>query len=128
VSWIAAAGAVDRSAWTASYDMFAGITVAGGLILDVGCGSDGLQSRGFRLVGLDIVETLLKAANLRDAFAGRLLRADMMTLPFAAGSFEGVWADGSLHHLQKSPHCAGRDPACAQTGMHALRQCRTRIE
>lgn len=106
MSWIAAAGAVDRSTWAASYDMFAGTTVAGGLILDLGCGAgfdaEGLQSRGFSLIGLDIVETLLKAANVRDAFFGRLVRADMMTLPFAADSFEGVWACGSLHHLRKA--------------------------
>jgi ubiquinone/menaquinone biosynthesis C-methylase UbiE len=106
MSWIAAAGAVDRSTWAASYDMFGRTVEPGGLILDLGCGAgfdaEGLQSRGFSLVGLDIVETLLKAANVRDAFVGRLVRADMMTLPFAAGSFEGVWADGSLHHLRKA--------------------------
>lgn len=86
--------------------MFADVALVGGRVLDLGCGAGfdapGLSSRGFRLVGLDISHALLVAAQATEAFAGHVVQGDMLLLPFASHSFEGAWASGSLHHLEKA--------------------------
>jgi len=80
--------------------------VPGNTILDLGCGP-GLDIRAFdeaRLhsVGLDISGRLLETARQQASLAGRVVLGDLRSLPFADASFDGVWADGSLHHVVRS--------------------------
>jgi SAM-dependent methyltransferase len=80
---------------------------AGGAVLDAACGTGralpalraAVGSRG-TVVGLDLtVEMLAEAARRgRDAVAAFVL-ADAMTLPFATGSLDAVFAAGLLPHL-----------------------------
>ena len=97
--------ATDRSAWRPSYDTFLPLIPPGGRILDLGCGSGedspALTEAGNQAVGLDISEALLQMARSHEGLAGRVVRGDLRALPFADATFDGVWADGSLHHVAK---------------------------
>jgi ubiquinone/menaquinone biosynthesis C-methylase UbiE len=73
---------------------------ATGIGLDLGCGL-GLQckamaNRGYRVVGMDLSQGLLRQARLQDvtAVAGSALR-----LPFDDATFDFVYTIGVLHHL-----------------------------
>jgi len=85
-------------------DRFTGYLKPGGLVLDLGTGPGrdmrALQKRGYRAIGLDRSEGMLKEAANRGL--GSLVLADMRRLPFAGHSFDGVWASASLLHLPKS--------------------------
>lgn len=90
-----------------SYARFADLLSRRGLVLDLGCGSGLdiplLAARGLTIVGLDISSALLRIARSEAPdVAGRLLRGDMRALPLASGCLDGVWADGSLHHLPRA--------------------------
>lgn len=107
-SWHAAHRGEDRSrSRRESYKRFAALLSHRGLVLDLGCGSGLdiplLTASGLTVIGLDISRALLRLAqaDVPDA-AGRLLRGDARALPLAAGVVDGVWADGSLHHLPKA--------------------------
>jgi SAM-dependent methyltransferase len=89
-----------------SYERFADLIGRRGLVLDLGCGSGldlaELTARGLTAIGLDISGAMLRIArSVAPTSAGYLLRADMRSLPLADGSVDGVWADGSVHHLPK---------------------------
>jgi SAM-dependent methyltransferase len=60
-----------------------------GPVLDIGCGAgrhlEALHHRGFRAVGLDLSQDLLRRAESR--VAGGVVRADMRRLPFREGVF-----------------------------------------
>lgn len=76
---------------------------AGERLLEIGCGTGATLSRlaarpGFRLTGLDRSLGMLRAARLRlrlspVASPARLVRGDVARLPFADGSFDGVYAE-----------------------------------
>jgi SAM-dependent methyltransferase len=69
-----------------------GIAVAGQDVLDLACGAGrhaaALGRRGARVVGLDLSMPLLLTARHRGA--GRLVRADMRSLPLDAARFDAV--------------------------------------
>ena len=74
-------------------------------LLDLGCGA-GQDSRettraGFRATGLDLNRPLLHYARRRSPRL-TLVQADIRHLPYAAGTFDGVWAAASLIHLRKA--------------------------
>ncbi len=75
-----------------------------GSTLDLGCGlgqdSRYLQRKHYRVVGLDVTWTFLRIARTRSLHLP-VIQADMVHLPFAAGSFDGVWAAASLIHIPK---------------------------
>ncbi len=105
-SWHEAHRTEDRSSTRAdSYQRFAALLSPGGLVLDLGCGSGldapALAGRGLRPLGLDVSAGMLRIARAQPAYAGRLLLGEMRALPLAEHSVDGVWADGSLHHLPK---------------------------
>src|SRR5215472_9661220 len=106
-SWHASHRDEDRAiSRRESYERFAELLTHRGLVLDLGCGSGldipALAARGLTVVGLDISGAILRIAQAEvPDVAGRLLQADMRALPLATGSLDGVWADGSLHHLPK---------------------------
>lgn len=75
-----------------------------GRALDAGCGTGGSLAclrrawPGARSVGLDASAGMLAVARRKEP-AAALVRADAARLPFAAGSFELVFAAYLLHHL-----------------------------
>ena len=75
-------------------------------VLDVGIGGGGdsrrLAEAGFTVVGIDIAEELLEKARLLDN-SGKIhyLQMDFEELDFPENSFDGVWANASLHHIPK---------------------------
>jgi SAM-dependent methyltransferase len=78
--------------------------VKNGTILDVGCGHGRdlgfLSSKGFRTVGIDLSEKLLRIA--REGTRGELARMDMRMMGFPSEMFDGIWACASFLHIPKS--------------------------
>lgn len=77
---------------------------AGAWVLDLGCGA-GHDLISFRRhlmdpVGLDYAEPMARLA--RRMAHVPVVVADMRELPFPSGTFAGVWASASLHHLSQS--------------------------
>ena len=72
-------------------------------VLDAGCGS-GRDSRFLHqkcavVTGIDISEGLLQEARKRDENVS-FVKGDMTAMPFADGSYDGVWSHASLVHLE----------------------------
>lgn len=91
------------SAWTLeSCDRFMHCLAAPAKILEVGCGPgrDALMLReaGYQVVGLDPTWAMLQFAKQAEV---ALVAGDARSLPIAAASMQGVWAQASLLHL---PH------------------------
>jgi non-ribosomal peptide synthetase component F/SAM-dependent methyltransferase len=81
---------------------------AGGLVLDVGCGSGalvvGLAGSARRVVGLDLSEEMIAAARVRAQGAGNVdfLAGDLEALPFERESFDMVVSTYALHHVEQA--------------------------
>ncbi len=78
--------------------------VAGGPVLDLGCGpgqvANYLVHRGVRALGLDLSTRMLHLAAERTG-AVAFTCGDMLSLPFRSGSFGGVVAFYSIQHLAR---------------------------
>jgi len=63
-------------------------------VLDLACGAgrhlQRLRSGALEATGIDLSATLLREAAARPGVPGALVRADMRTLPFADGAFDGL--------------------------------------
>ena len=74
-------------------------------VLDLGCaaGRDTriLKDMGFDAVGSDLAERLLEMARKENPDITFVL-ADMRDLPFDDHSFDAVWANAVLHHVNKA--------------------------
>jgi ubiquinone/menaquinone biosynthesis C-methylase UbiE len=75
-----------------------------GSILDVGCGSGKetafFMSQGFKVIGIDLSEALLaEAKKIHSELTVRLM--DMRKLDFPDQTFDGVWANASILHLDR---------------------------
>ncbi|MBD3250495.1 MAG: methyltransferase domain-containing protein [Candidatus Pacebacteria bacterium] len=72
------------------------------LILDAGCGAGRdaawLQGRGLEVVGVDLSSNLLLEAKKRQR--DQVVLANFLKLPFGDRTFEGVWAEAALVHLE----------------------------
>ncbi len=83
---------------------FTALLPSGARVLDVGCGPGRdvawLAEQGFCAVGLDMARGMLIQARGRGVVAP-LVQADMRSLPFADGSFQGVWVCASLLHIPR---------------------------
>ncbi len=86
----------------------------GQAVLDLGCGHGMaavvLARRGARVTALDLSAGYLEEARRRAAANGvdvHCVQADGERLPFADGSFERVWGNAVLHHLDLG--IAGRE-------------------
>jgi len=83
---------------------FANLLPKGARVLDAGCGSGRdanlLHSNvGLDVVGLDLSKGLLKVA--RKQFPEiTFIEGNLLELPFEADSFDGVWSNTSLLHLE----------------------------
>ncbi len=72
-------------------------------VLDLGCGPGhdtvNLTDAGYVAYGVDLSSGMLAQAQI---YAGRpLTLADMRRLPFARGSFDGIWMSASLLHVPR---------------------------
>lgn len=81
--------------------------VAGRDVLDLGCGHGMaavvLARRGARVVAVDLSAGYLSEARRRAAANGvriAFIQADGQRLPFAAASFDAIWGNAILHHLE----------------------------
>lgn len=75
----------------------AGQLPASGRVLDVGCGpASWLRKVGGHPVGLDISQPYSIAYHKG---GGTAVTGSAVSLPFATGSFAGVWSIGVFHHL-----------------------------
>ncbi len=76
----------------------------GARLLDLGCGSGRdlawLMGQGAAGVGCDLSAGMLAQARTRGR--GPLVQADMRCLPFAGGTFGGIWCCASFLHLPKT--------------------------
>lgn len=85
------------------YD-FVKLITKGGKILDVGCagGRDSKQfiDRGFEVVGVDVVDEFLKVAKT-NVPAAEFLKMDLLELNFPNQTFDGIWSNAVLLHVQK---------------------------
>jgi len=93
-----------------------GSVVAGGKILEIGCGS-GRQSlpmaqAGADVLGVDISEEMLRVARAKAAREGQLrtanfIVADAENLPLPSESFDGLVMVGALHHMESPERVFG---------------------
>jgi SAM-dependent methyltransferase len=84
---------------------FAGRVGRGGRVLDVAAGP-GLDLRLLRDAGLKVVAGDLSHAAMKVAGTlfpkGALARWDYRRLPFADGTFDGIWAPAALQHVPRA--------------------------
>lgn len=79
--------------------------VGSGRVLDAGCGPGRdlvrFANAGFETVGVDLNEEFVRLSRRNTQNLNvSVLRANLCHLPFASGSFDGLWACASLVHLQ----------------------------
>lgn len=99
---------IERFASVASdLDFFLERLVPGCSILDVGCGSGYiasiLETKGFRVIGIDISTNMLELAR-DNAPRSTFLRMDMKSLEFPKESFDGVLGLYSMIHVPRRYH------------------------
>lgn len=85
-------------------ERFAELLSKGGRVADLGCGpgrdSRFFVDRGLNVHGIDLSAEMVELARKRVPGA-HFTQMAMEELAFPEGSFDGVWASASLHHLPK---------------------------
>ena len=98
----------------------AGAVPDGALVLDAGCGSGEqtrrLAARGFRCVGLDLSEEVLRRGREGISF----VCGGVEELPFAAGIFDAVYCRGVLMHVPAWEEAVRELAAVLRPGGHLL--------
>lgn len=76
---------------------------AGAAVLDAGCGpgrdANILKEQGLRVTGLDLSAGLIKVARKKYPEVD-FVEGNLLSLPFEDESFDGVWSNTSLLHLE----------------------------
>lgn len=76
----------------------------GGRILDVGCagGRDSKKfiKKGFKVIGIDLVDAFLKEAR-KNVPRTKFLKMDSGKLKFPKNYFDGIWAQAVLLHIKR---------------------------
>lgn len=71
-------------------------------ILDAGCGpgrdSGYFSEQGYKVIGVDLSKGLLEVAKKRFPQC-KFVEGDLRNLPFEDDSFDGIWANASLVHM-----------------------------
>jgi len=84
-------------------ESFVSLVSKGGIILDAGCGpgrdSKFFISQGFQVIGIDLSEKLLEIAK-KNVPEAKFYKQDLRNIEFPDNTFDGIWANGSLHHLK----------------------------
>ncbi len=84
-------------------DKFTSLLPPNALVLDAGCSAgrdmNVLTQKGLRTVGVDLSSGLLKVGKEKYP-SMNLIQANFLKLPFANNSFNGIWANASLVHLE----------------------------
>ena len=95
----------DRMPLNRLQEHFVTVVGSGAAVLDLGCGpghdAAELSARGLRVTAFDPARGLLNEAMHHTSLTGRLVQGDARALPFATGSFDGVWTCASLLHVPK---------------------------
>lgn len=96
---------LDRAPIARYLDALCDRVPAGAAVLDLGCGpgweTESLHERGYQAIGFDLSHAFLMHARQEHPADG-VVRGDMRRLPFAAGTFAGVWACASMLHLDSA--------------------------
>ena len=98
------------------------VDVAGGVVLDVGCGSGlffkQIASQADMVVGVDVSRKLLLKAKKQAGTFGNVfvLQADADHLPFTEGFFEVVFAFTVLQNMPNPPETLGEFKRVAKLG------------
>lgn len=95
----------DRAPLAHLHAKFTVLTGANALVLELGCGPSHdaaeLARYGPTVIGIDPSRGLLRQGRSQQVIASSLLQGEARSLPFAAASFDGIWACASLLHV---PH------------------------
>ncbi|TAK95879.1 class I SAM-dependent methyltransferase [Patescibacteria group bacterium] len=83
---------------------FAKLLPRKGSVLDIGCAggrdSKRFAGKGFRVTGIDLVDTFLRQAR-KNVPEARFKKMDLLQLKLPVNSFDGVWASAVLLHISK---------------------------
>ena len=85
-------------------DEFLELLPKNGKVLDIGCGvgvdSDYVQTKGFKIIGVDMSEKMLEIARSNNANVDFRLD-DVRSVEFGENEFDGIIASCSLIHISK---------------------------
>ncbi len=91
--------------WIEGTEKFSSFLPEHGSVLDVGCGAGNkarfMSDRGFRVMGIDFSEELLKIARA-EASAAEFKNIPMEDLDLIPETFDGVFAQASLLHIPRA--------------------------
>jgi len=98
----------DLSKFNGELDKFVDFLPKNGHVLDVGCGAGiptgkYLVSRGLKVTGIDISDTMLEMAR-KNVPEAEFINKDMNNLDFNKNSFDGIISVYALFHVPKNNH------------------------
>ncbi len=98
----------DLNKFNGELDKFVDLLPKNGHVLDVGCGAGiptgkYLVSRGLRVTGIDISDTMLEMAT-KNVPEADFINKDMNNLDFNENSFDGIISVYALFHVPKKNH------------------------
>ncbi len=86
-------------------DQFISLLPSGAHVLDVGCGgardSIYMHAKGLQVTGIDLSERMVTNAKKKEP-AIDYIQMDFENLQFDDNTFDGIWANASLHHVPKN--------------------------
>ena len=93
-----------KDARVKEFPEFVSLLPKGGRVLDVGCaaGRDSKRfvQKGFRVIGIDLVDSFLKDAR-ENVPQAKFIKMDLLNLKFPQNYFDAIWANAVLLHIMK---------------------------